>query len=501
MSWASYPCFLGGKMGTGITQVQHQVRAIALGFALVLLVTSGCYSMRPSKGGAQISSVGERQVDASDIALPQGFSIEAIATGLTFPTGITFDKDGVPHLIESGYAYGEKWTTPRLLRLEKNGGTKVIVEGARNGPWNGVTFHDGNFFVAEGNVLEGGRILRITPDGKITSIVDGLPTFGDHHTDGPVASPDGWIYFGQGTASNSGVIGEDNFKFGWLKRRPDFHDIPGQDITLAGENFKSPITNTLTGAFLPSGQPSSPGHVVKGQVKCAGGILRVRPDGSNLELVAWGFRNPFGLAFAPGGELFVTDNGYDDRGSRPVWGTPDFLWRVEKGTWYGWPDYVGELPITHEQFKPPGKPDLKFVLAQHPNRPPKPVARFGVHSSANGFDFSRSQRFGYVGDAFIALFGDETPATGKLLHPVGFKVVRVNIETGVVEEFAANKGRQNGPASKLKSGGLERPVAARFSPNGEELYVVDFGQMPHDKVGAKPQEGTGVVWRIRRTNK
>jgi hypothetical protein len=47
-----------------------------------------------------------------------------------------------------------------------------------------------------------------------------------------------------------------------------------------------------------------------------------------LELVAWGFRNPFGLAFASGGALFVTDNGYDDRGSRAVWGTGDYLWDV-----------------------------------------------------------------------------------------------------------------------------------------------------------------------------
>ena len=53
--------------------------------------------------------------------------------------------------------------------------------------------------------MEGGRILRITPDGTVTPIVQDLPSVGDHHTNGAVLGPDGAIYFGQGTATNSGV--------------------------------------------------------------------------------------------------------------------------------------------------------------------------------------------------------------------------------------------------------------------------------------------------------
>src|SRR5436309_157341 len=82
-----------------------------------------------------------------------------------------------------------------------------------------------------------------------------------------------------------------------------------------------------TGAFLPFGTPSTPGQIIKGQVPCSGSVMRIRPDGGPLELVAWGFRNPFGLAFSPNGLLYVTDNGYDDRGSRPIWGAADVMWR------------------------------------------------------------------------------------------------------------------------------------------------------------------------------
>jgi glucose/arabinose dehydrogenase len=141
---------------------------------------------------------------------------------------------------------------------------------------------------------------------------------------------------------------------------------------------------------------------------------------------------------------------------------------------------------------------LKPLIANPPNRPPKPIAYLGVHAAATGLDFSRNPRFGHPGEAFMALFGDESPTTGKSLHPVGCRVVRVDVQKGVIEDFAVNKGKFNGPASKIGGGGLERPIAVRFSPDGQSLYVVDFGVLTQDKKGAKPREGTGVVWRISR---
>jgi glucose/arabinose dehydrogenase len=232
---------------------------------------------------------------------------------------------------------------------------------------------------------------------------------------------------------------------------------------------------------------------------CTGSLLAIPPGGGEPTLLAWGLRNPFGMAFAPDGALYVTDNGYDDRGSRPVWGSPDVLWRIEPGTWYGWPDYVAGRPITNEEFDPPGKDAPQPLLAEDPGQPPEPVAEFECHSSADGFDFSRNESFGHVGEAFVALFGDQSPGTGKLLGPVGFKVVRVDVTNGTIEDFAVNRGRENGPASKLDRGGLERPVAARFTPDGQALYVVDFGVLTQDGATAQPRRETGVLWRITRT--
>ncbi|HLP73974.1 MAG TPA: hypothetical protein VK155_13795 [Bacteroidales bacterium] len=42
------------------------------------------------------------------------------------------------------------------------------------------------FIVSCYGILEGGKILKIDMDGKISSVAEGLPSLGDHHTDGPM---------------------------------------------------------------------------------------------------------------------------------------------------------------------------------------------------------------------------------------------------------------------------------------------------------------------------
>lgn len=470
---------------------------------IVSLALGGCWRALPSHGGGSESSTkdpGERLVDAKDVELPAGYRIEAVAQGLDFPTAVVFDDAQRLHVVESGYSYGEVFGVARLLRLSPQGTIERVIATSANGPWTGAVFHDGAFFVAEGGVREGGRILRITPAGDVKAIVEGLPSWGDHHTNGPAVGPDGKIWFGQGTATNSGIVGEDSKDFGWLERHPDFHDVPCKDLTLTGENFETK-DGKKTGAYLPFGTPSTKGQVIRGTVPCSGAVMRVSPNGGPVELVAWGFRNPFGLAFAPDGSLFVSDNGYDIRGSRPVFGAADLLWKVEEGSWFGWPDFADGREVFHDRYNPPGAigSTPKRLLLEHPGKPPKPVAFFGVHSSSDGIDISREASFGHVGNVFVAQFGDMTPDTGKVFSPVGFQVVRVDPASGVSEPFAVNTGWSDAPASAKKRdrGGFERPVAVRFDPAGTSLYVVDFGRMPMRKNGPEPQRGTGVIWRIR----
>jgi hypothetical protein len=193
-----------------------------------------------------------------------------------------------------------------------------------------------------------------------------------------------------------------------------------------------------------------------------------------------------------------------------VWGAGDILWAVDPAQpprWFGWPDLHGIDSLTNQDwFQPTGKPPLAHLLRSHPNPPQQPAATFAVHSAAARLDVARPGAFGYAGQAFVALFGDMAPDAGKVVAPVGFMVVRVDPATGVIEPFALNRGRRGGmpfgPASRMEDaaarGGLERPIDARFSPDGAALYVVDFGVLGMTPAGPAPVAGTGVVWRITR---
>lgn len=139
-----------------------------------------------------------------------------------------------------------------------------------------------------------------------------------------------------------------------------------------------------------------------------------------------------------------------------------------------------------------------MVLEEHPNTPPGPVAVFGVHSSSNCIAFPPANgNFGFAGQAFVAQFGDMTPISGKTISPVGYKIVRVDAETGEIVDFATNK--KPGPATAHpNSGGFQRPIAVAFSQDGTALYVVDFGVLAVNPIGFSPEEESGCIWKVSR---
>jgi len=161
------------------------------------------------------------------------------------------------------------------------------------------------------------------------------------------------MYFGVGSVTNSGVVGVDNFFFGWLAVMPQMHDIPYRTAVLRGANYVSanPFTlnqpvpcTSMTGAYKPFGVPSSPGEIVPGNPMANSVMYSANSDGSDLQVVANGLRNPFGIGFCPCGSLYAMDQGYDARGSRPVSNSPDSMWRIEEGD-------GTVFPITYQAFR------------------------------------------------------------------------------------------------------------------------------------------------------
>lgn len=446
---------------------------------------------------------GDRRFAPEDILLPGGFIAEVVATGLTAPVHASFAPDGTMYVTESGH---KSESPPRVYRVDTETGQKVLVvefggeRWVKSGAATGTVWHDGALYVTNTD-----SVVRVDPEtGASREVVTDLPGRGDHQTNHPVMGPDGRLYFGQGCVTNMGVVGADNFGFEWLPANPEVCDVPAKDITLAGRNYDvpnvlgNPITRVTTGAYVPFGTQTSNGQVISGSNKASGAILRADVSTGEVEMVAWGLRNPYGICFHADGRLFATEHGSDERGARYIVGDADDFYAIEEGRWYGWPDFASGIRLD-DPYWGEGGIGREPVLEEFPEPvPPRPVASFQTHAGANGFDFSRSDAFGFEGQAFVALFGDLAPlTTPRQVVPAGYKIVRVDPDDGTITDFAVN--RVQGPASKLFHGGFERPSHCAFGPNGA-LYVVDFGEIniAPEKGAIRIKQGTGAVWRIRR---
>lgn len=411
--------------------------------------------------------------------------IEVVVAGLDFPTSVARGADGALYVAESGLPFGGARPGGRVWRVGGDGERELVVEGLRP-PVNGITAHQGGFYLSEGGHPQ--RISRLHQDGSLSTVLEGLPGPGNYQLNMVVLGPDEKLYFAQGAMTNMGVIGLDAYELGWLARLPHAHDIPGYDIVLGDGNVETadPLTATegaraTTGPFSPFGQPVEPGRRVAGQVPATAAVMRCNPDGSDLELVAWGLRNAYGLRFLPDGRLLAVDQGPDDRGSRPVGSAPDLLFEVRPGAWYGWPDFIGGEPVTDPAYAPTRGPAPRFVLTNHAELPPpeRALVRFPPHTAAVRLDVAPATTR-WPGQLVVALFGDEAPMTAPSGPRAGRSVVRVDPSDWSLHPLLGQP--------------LRRPIDVSFDPDGW-LYVLDFGEFEMSERGVEAQPGTGALLR------
>lgn len=444
----------------------------------------------------------QRPVNPDAIVAPQGYRVEPLITGLTFPSAISFGTGGELYLAEAGGVAGSVVAVPRVLRVDPDQSVSEI--GRLENPIVGLVYREGELLIAEDGPAP--RILRVTAEGEVKILVEGLPGGGDYGLSGLSQDANGALLFGLGTRTNSGVVGLDNVARGWVAQSPQHADIPGVDVQLTGINYVTSRTTpagtarVTTGGFKPYSVRSEPGEKLGGAQRCGGAVYRLAPDASEPERVAWGLRNPVGVACSPDGRIFATEGGMEERGSRPIAGAPDNLWEIRPGEYYGWPDYASGIPVTEARFRLPGHPQPRPLLANAPAVKASPLTVFPARAGIGRLGFSTAEGFGFVGEAFVALTGEWSAAAypGEDVAPSGYRVVRVDMRSGAVTDFLVNK--QAAPSSAANnSGGLERPFDVAFDPTGEVLYVVDLGEVQLNReYGIEAFGGTGVVWRITR---
>lgn len=336
------------------------------------------------------------------ISLPEGFKIDVFADNVDGARSMALSPNGtlfVGTRNKNGNVYA-------VLDTNKDyKADKVISIGKNLFMPNGVAFKDGNLYVAEVN-----RVLRY----------DDI----ENHLDNPPQP----------------IVVNDNF--------PD-KTHHGWKFIRFGPDGK---------LYVPVGAPC---NICLSEDKRFASIMRMNPDGSDLEVFASGIRNTVGFDWNPEtNELWFTDNGRDMLGDNIP---PDELNRApEKGLHFGYP-FVHGGDILDPEFGE-GKKIADFV---------KPAQKLGPHVAALGMRFYTGSMFPakYKNQIFIAEHGSWNRS-----KKIGYRIslVKLSGNTAVSYETFAD-GWLNGDSV---SG---RPVDIQIMPDGSMLVSDDYG---------------GVIYRI-----
>jgi glucose/arabinose dehydrogenase len=324
---------------------------------------------------------------AGAVKVPDGVRVQGVARGIPHPSNLAFDARGRLWVTSAGFqAAGADG-----VWLVRRRGTRPrqVVSGLFSAL--GLVWHRGELYVS--HVVPNatfaprhtGRVVAFSRfDGRRFRrrrlVVDDLPV-GQHRVDSLAAGRDGRLYLGVGSEED--------------------HD-------------RSPRALSAT-------------------------VVSFRPDGGGLRVEASGLRNPYGLAFLPGGRrLLVSEHGRDDLGSSAP---PDEVNVVDPSgpaRWYGFPECWGQGGAACEGAR-------------------APLVRLTAHSAPGAVAVAR--RFGRWGaSAFVTRFGSSFPS-----NPSGGDVVRIPLAA------LGRGGRVR--ARRFATGfGLQEPLGAAIGPGGG-LYV------------------------------
>jgi glucose/arabinose dehydrogenase len=336
----------------------------------------------------------------SIVTAPEGFAVDVYARGegISSPTVLAFGPDHRLYILNQGgqlYAFsdddGDGYAETQTSLYDNADGTLNHAVG--------LAWHEGTMYISDS-----GRISIITDsdgDGRldtVTPIIEGLVSlqYWGHSNNGIAFGPDGKLYVGIGSTTDHGPIQFD------------------------GEAL----------------------------------IMRMNPDGSDAEVFATGFRNPYDLAFSPEGNLFTADNNPDRFDSTLRYLPSEELNHVQQGLFYGFPEVFGEPYPGHDSTAP--------------------ITNFFPSVASSGLVY-------YSGDQFPAEYRNAVYIAqwGSIAHPVqardirnGYQVVYVPLQptadgtfTGDWEVFATFHQEE----------GEYRPVDLTVGPDGM-LYILEYNE-------------------------
>jgi glucose/arabinose dehydrogenase len=367
-------------------------KSLIIGFLTVIVLVFATYAVLRT---VPISNCGENGTGLACIKLPPGFSIDYYAQNVGGARSMALSPNGT--LFVGSRDAGKVYAV-----LDRNNDSKaddvIVLAQGLDSP-NGVAFRNGSLYVAE--------ISRVIRYDNVEAELQNPPAPVVVNDSFPSNQTHGWKYI----------------KFG-----PD------------GK------------LYVPVGMPCNICNM-EGVDERYGTIMRMEPNGSQLEIFARGIRNTVGFAWNPQtGELWFTDNGRDWLGNDIP---PDELNRAPHiGMHFGFPFcHAGDIP------------DPEFGSLRNCSEFTPPEMKLGPHVAALGMTFYTGTMFPeeYRNQIFIAEHGSWNREI-----PIGYRVSLVRLENGKAvsyEPFA------DGWLQGLAAWG--RPVDVLVMPDGALLVSDD----------------------------
>ena len=515
---------------------------------MILIAVAGC-----ARGLRAYPAAERPDVDRRFVEFPVGLDLSLVADGLTAATALAVsDDDQTTHLYVADR--GARGGEVRITRIDPATGEADQIYPARAGlgvldkrlklfgPVGGLAWRDGELYAGARDADDRGLVVAFdlrdwdaTTRPPVRTVVGELPAQGDHGVTDLAFNPvSGRLFFGVGSATNSGVVGVDNWAVGWLREHPDFHDRPLVDIKVDGYRFDT--EDPAAGPLNPDKVNTAPFNAFRQSdqriaaaedQKPTAAVYSVDPRGGDLRVEAHGLRHPRGLAFNDFANLYASNGGMELRGTRPVKDDPDVVLRVPLSaslgpfaesapppTWFGWPDFSADLrSITEQRFQPPaamlgrtGYRELSPLIDRDvsgldvADRASLLTATFPSLSGAAGLAFVPDDAPGgfepYRGMIVVALSGDRAPfsTSGLPLNgPVGFRVAVVDPDRRTSQDFVTNVvGRAEAAESDFA---MSRPTDVAFGPDGS-MYLLDTGVLRMRGGRERYRSGTGKLYRL-----
>ena len=336
---------------------------------------------------------------------------------------IDFDKD------ERGNTY-----------IAYSNSIKVVKgEGTEN-----ILFQDDSFEI-DSILLYNNKIYYISKDriyrydlekSENKIILEGIP-FKGRYLDRKLIAKDSKILVAIGSATNSGVADKNGESD--LSNIP--YDLSPINITLNGNNYGE----DNTGAFMPYGNSSLKGQKIECKKIANGSIVEINPETNDVSLFACGIRNIAGWSLDSDNNLICIVGGMEDTGNRPVKRDFDYLYKIEKNTWYGWPDFSGGDSIDSPRFK--GDKPITKIIENPPNKiVAGPLFQF---ESVNSKKYLAIDTHGEIFDKDTGVYYDKSN----------------NMISSINKNFIVNK------LLKLKDDSIVRQIRIK----GDSIYILDSG--------------------------